>query len=300
MNIDAGTIAMILDHRSRESPDALAFAFGTESLTYRQLSGEAESLARALLAEGVERGDRVALALPVGLDLVRLFYALQRIGVASCILDPHLPAATLERRVASIRARRTFTARPVALDGWSSLPPVFDDPNAVAFLQHTSGTSGEPLAAIILQRNVMASLHSIREAIDPGRSDILVGWVPPWHDLGLLRFVIAPVHFGRPCYLIPPAVKTIPQWLSTISDVRGTITGAPDFAWRLATRLVSADAVDLRSLRWATNGGEPVRASTVTAFENHFGLRRVLCPGYGLAEATLGVSSVRPGDDMEL
>jgi acyl-CoA synthetase (AMP-forming)/AMP-acid ligase II len=179
-----------------------------------------------------------------------------------------------------------------------SLPGLFDDPDALAFLQYTSGTTGEPLAAIILHRNVIASLDSISERIDPGPNDVLVGWVPPRHDLGLLRFLIAPVSFGVPCHLIAPAVRTIPQWLSTISQMRGTITGAPDFAWRLATKLVDGASVDLRSLRWATNGGEPVRASTIAAFENHFSVRHVLSPGYGLAEATLGVSTARPAEGI--
>jgi fatty-acyl-CoA synthase len=291
---------MMLDHRGRESPDSLAFAFGGHCLTYRRLSDEAERQARSLMAEGIVCGDRIALVLPAGLDLVCLFYAVQRIGAVPCIVDSHLPAAAIERRVASIQPRLVVTARPVARDDRLTLPPVFEDPNAPAFLQHTSGTSGEPLAAIVLQRNVVASLHSIGERIDPRPDDVLVGWVPPWHDLGLLRFVISPVFFGLPCHLITPAVKTIPLWFSEISRVKGTITGAPDFAWRLATRLVDPATVDLRSLRWATNGGEPVRASTIAAFAQRFGVPNALCPGYGLAEATLGVSSTRPTEALRV
>jgi fatty-acyl-CoA synthase len=175
---------------------------------------------------------------------------------------------------------------------------VVERPEAVAFLQSTSGTSGEPLAAMITQRNLSASLRSSLDLIDPTPHDVLVGWVPPWHDLGLLRFVLGPVFYGLPCYLIPPAVKTIGEWFSTMSAVKGTISGAPDFAWRLATRLVAPDGVDLRSLRFATNGGEPVRSSTIAAFEARFGAPGVLRPGYGLAEATLGVAVVRAGETL--
>ena len=295
-----GPIAMMLERRSRERPDALAFAFGAESMTYRQLFDESERLARLLMAGGLARSDRIALNLPAGLDLVSLFYAAQRIGAVPCIMDPHVAAPAIERRLASIQPRLVLTAKPPARDVRLSLPPVFEDRNAPAFLQHTSGTTGEPLAAIVLQRNVVASLHSIRDRIDPRPGDVLAGWVPPWHDLGLLRFVIFPVFSGLPCHLIPPAVKTIPLWFSEISRVKATITGAPDFAWRLATRLVDPASVDLRSLRWATNGGEPVRASTMTAFAERFGVRNALSPGYGLAEATLGVSSARPSDDLRV
>jgi len=297
MTTDLATIAGFLEQRARDRPHALAFAFGSQSLTYRELSEDAERIAGLLLHDGIGAGDRVVLCLPAGLDLVRLFYALQRIGAVPCLLDPHVPEATTERRIAGIRPRRTITGVPVAGPA-SPLPRRAEDPNAVALLQLTSGTSGEPLAAMVLQRNVMASLHSSLDLIDPGPQDVLVGWVPPWHDLGLLRFLLGPVYYGRPCHLIAPAVKTIPEWFATVSRVRGTITGAPDFAWHLATRLVDATAVDLRSLRFATSGGEPVRASTIQAFETRFGLPGVLRPGYGLAEATLGVASTRAGEAL--
>jgi acyl-CoA synthetase (AMP-forming)/AMP-acid ligase II len=294
------TIATLLARRARELPDALAFTFGSESLTFRQLADDAERLGGILRHDGIEAGDRVALVLPAGLDLVRLFYAIQRIGAAPCIFDPHVPAPTTEHRVAGIRPRCMLTDVPGAGRSAVPLPPLAGDPNAVAFLQQTSGTSGEPLAAVILQRHVLASLDAIQDRIDPSAGDVLAGWVPPWHDLGLLRFVIDPVAFGLPCHLVRPAVKTIPEWFAVMSRVRATITGAPDFAWQLASRLVDPATVDLRALRWATNGGEPVRASTIEAFESRFGLQDVICPGYGLAEATLGVSTTRGGDGLRV
>ncbi|HSU81603.1 MAG TPA: class I adenylate-forming enzyme family protein, partial [Thermoanaerobaculia bacterium] len=88
----------------------------------------------------------------------------------------------------------------------------------------------------------------------------------------------------------------LPFWLQTASAVRATVLGAPDFAWRLATRLVDPQGLDLSALRFATNGGEPVRRSTIAAFEERFGVPGALRPGYGLAEATLGVSALRPGE----
>jgi acyl-CoA synthetase (AMP-forming)/AMP-acid ligase II len=300
MDTEPTTITQFLERRARDRPHALAFAFGGESVTYRELHDDAERIAGVLLHDGVAAGDRVALCLPAGLDLVRLFYALQRLGATPCIFDPHVPEVTTAKRVAGIRPRRTLTAMPGPGAAASSLPPAADDEDAVAFLQLTSGTSGEPLAAMVLQRNVMAALGASRELIDPRPGDVLVGWVPPWHDLGLLRFLLAPVYFGLPCHLIPPAIKTIPEWLGTIGKVGGTITGAPDFAWRLATRLVGAGTVDVRSLRFATNGGEPVRASTIAAFEAQFGVRGVIRPGYGLAEATLGVTSTRSGEALRI
>ncbi|MBI4916782.1 MAG: AMP-binding protein [Acidobacteria bacterium] len=317
---DGPTLAAVLRHRAGSSAGSIAFVEGTCRLTYGELRDDAQRLGAAFAAAGVVAGDRVALALPSGLDFVRAFFALQRIGAIPCAFDPSIPAPTLVRRAGRIRPRLLVTgghhgdplaqaAQEAGLDavgiddlgvGGGHVPPVPDDTEAVAFLQPTSGTSGEPRAAVVRQRNVIASLRASRELLDPGPSDVLVGWVPPWHDLGLLRFVLGPVYLGVPCHVVPPAIRTIPQWLSTIAEVRGTITGAPDFAYRLATRLVDPCGLDLSSLRFATNGGEPVRASTVAAFEARFSLHDVLRAGYGLAEATLGVSCVRPGEAMRV
>lgn len=315
-------LAQILEFRARDTPESLAFGAGGENLTYRALREDAQLLGAALLHSGVTAGDRVAMLVPAGLDIIRLVFALQRIAASPCVFDPSIPPATSARRAARIRPRLVVVGGPAAGELAASarsagmqalstmelfanatslpLPPLPSDPEAIAFLQPTSGTTGEPRAAMVRQRNVIASLHAARELLDPGPSDVLVGWVPPWHDLGMLRFLLGPVYFGVPCHLVPPAVRTISQWLETIFERRGTITGAPDFAWRLATRLVDAGAVDLSSLRFATNGGEPVRASTITAFESRFGLNGVIRPGYGLAEATLGVTSVRAGESLRV
>jgi acyl-CoA synthetase (AMP-forming)/AMP-acid ligase II len=129
--------------------------------------------------------------------------------------------------------------------------------------------------------------------------DTFVSWAPPWHDLGLVRFILLPLYVGAPCHLVRPAIETIPLWLRTIEAVRATTTGAPDFAYRLAARMVPP-GVDLSSLKHATNGGEPVRSSTIDTFEKHFGVSGVLRPGYGLAEATLGVTTVRAGESISV
>lgn len=290
---------MALRARAQDSPDALAFTFEHESLTFGTLLEDAEGLAGALLGAGVTAGDRVALVLPAGLDLIRLFYAVQRIGAVPSIFDPGVPAGLTAQRVARIRPRLVLSSA-VLSSAVRPLPPLPSDPEAIAFLQNTSGTSGEPRVAMVLQRNVTATLAATREWLDPVPGDVMVSWVPPWHDLGLMRFVIAPVSLGLPCHLVTPAVRTIPEWFAIIARHRGTITGAPDFAWRMVTRLVDPRMVDLRSLRFATNGGEPVRASTISAFEERFALPGVIRPGYGLAEATLGVTAVLAGEALRV
>jgi len=91
---------------------------------------------------------------------------------------------------------------------------------------------------MLTHRNVLAQLRATAQARHVGADDVLVSWVPPWHDFGLVRFIIAPVYFGTACHIVRPAIRTIPDWLQAISQVGATHTGAPDFAYRLACRLV--------------------------------------------------------------
>lgn len=288
-------LSELLASRAASTPGKLAFATREERLTYRELWEEAGLLAGGLHELGVRPGDRVALLLGAGLDFVRLFWAIQRLGAASVALNPFIPEETALRRAA--RVRPALVVRDVQQIPRTALP-VLPAASAedFAFLQPTSGTSGESRAVMIRHRNIMAVLASSAEAMGITESDVLVSWVPPWHDLGLVRFIIGTVYSGATCHIVPPAIQTIPEWLETISTVRGTISGAPDFAIRLAARLVKPGKVELSSLRYITNGGEAVRLTTIEAFEQRFGVPGVVLPGYGLAEATLGVTATRPGE----
>ncbi|MEA2695622.1 MAG: hypothetical protein QOJ16_5009, partial [Acidobacteriota bacterium] len=325
MDSTVRTLDAALAHRVADSPDALAFAAGGEHLTYGALQAEAEALAGGLAGLGSGRGSRVALLLPAGLGFIRAFFALERLAAIPCAFDPQAPPATAARRAARVRPGLVLVDGPEAAglaaacaEAGLRAVPLSEVPRGrrvataeicaeiaaetaeedIAFLQPTSGTSGEPRAAVITHRNAIASLRITRDRVGLGPADVFVCWVPPWHDLGLVRFVLGPVYFGAPCHLVPPAIRTLPLWLWTASAVGATVTGAPDFAYRLATRLVDPRGLDLSALRYATNGGEPVRRSTILAFEERFGVPGVVRPGYGLAEATLGVTGLLPGEPL--
>jgi fatty-acyl-CoA synthase len=292
----AGTLRDLLLARAASDPDRLAFDDGRRRVTYRELARRASGQAARLSSLGVRPGDRVALVMSAGVAFVEAFWATQLLGAASCAFNPHVPAATLARRTRLVRPRAVVADGD--LEGAPAVrkpppePPT--GPDDLAYLQPTSGTSGEPRAAMLLHRTVLAYLAADDEDWAT-RDDVLVDWVPPWHDYGLVRFVIGGVAHGAPCHIVEPAVKTIPEWLATVGRVRGTITGAPDFAYRLALRMVDPATVDLGSLRNSGNGGEPVRLSSVAGFEEAFGVPDALRPGYGLAEATLGVTATSPG-----
>jgi fatty-acyl-CoA synthase len=289
----------VLLDRASNDPDGLAFDDGRRRVTYGELAERAAGQAARLASRGVRAGDRVALVMSAGVPWAEAFWAAQLLGAATCAFNPRMPAEALARQTARVRPR--LVVPDGALDDappTATLPPDPQiGPDDLAFLQPTSGTSGEPRAAMLLHRTVLAYLGADdHEWARPG--DVFVDWVPPWHDLGLIRFMIGGVAHGVPTHIVEPAVRTLPEFLRTIDRVRGTVTGAPDFAYRLAAKMVAPGAVDITSLRSAGNGGEPVSSSTVERFEDAFGLSGVVQPGYGLAEATLGVSVHPAGEPM--
>jgi acyl-CoA synthetase (AMP-forming)/AMP-acid ligase II len=286
------TLRDVLLNRAAADPDRLAYDDEIRRITFGELA-ERASLRAAQLAEmGVRQGDRVALVLPSGIPFAEAFWGLQLLGATPCAFNPTAPAKTLERRTARVRPRLVVGEGDLdaAPPPSGPAPEPSLGPEDLAFLQPTSGTSGEPRAAMVRHRNVLACMWANADDGHILRDDVLVNWVPPWHDLGLVRFVIACVYFGSACHILQPAVRTIPAWLESVARVGGTVTAAPDFAYRLATRMVDPASVDLSTLRYLNNGGEPPRRSTIEPFEERFGVPGRVLPGYGLAEATLGVT----------
>ena len=202
------------------------------------------------------------------------FWALQLIGAIACVFNPSVPARTVAGRVERDPSSPGGHRRAGERNAASRREDDRDGDRReedLALLQLTSGTSGAPRASMIRHRNVMAYMRTSSAAGQLAPDDIFVSWVPPWHDLGLIRFIIGPAYYGVSCHIVEAAVNTIPEWLQTISQVRGTLSAAPDFAFRLAVRMVNPETVDLTSLRFVTSGGEPVRWSSIQAFKTHLG-----------------------------
>jgi len=299
----------LLDH-ARDRPDASAFSFHRDGqvthLTFGALLASVRGFAHGLVAHGVGPGDPVALALTTSPELVALIFAAQSLRAIPMIVNPSLPAPAIARRVAQVRAKLVDSALAASLPEargddpapWALRPALAD----LAFLQLTSGTSGDSRAAAISHRAlaIYLSHEGSGGRLSLSQRDVLVSWLPLHHDLGLVRFVFMPVSYGQHTHLLPPALTSLGLWLRTITAERATITSAPDFAYRLAARAVSPDGIDLSSLRFATNGGEPVRASSIAGFEARFACPGVIRPGYGLAEATLGVAATVVGEPLRV
>ncbi|HOC17661.1 MAG TPA: AMP-binding protein [Vicinamibacterales bacterium] len=285
---------------ARSQPGRLAFAVGTHILTYGELARDAARLAAALRRAGAAPGGHVAIVLPSGLDFVRAFYALDWLGAAAVPINPDLPPEQIRRRIGAAGCHLEIDAASFeALDeGSKSLTPLDPgppSPDSVAYLQLTSGTSGEQRAAVILRRNLEATLRGMRDMIGFGPEDVMAGSIPLHHNFGLVRFVCAPVYCGCPCHLTGAPPANVGRWLALLTEVRATVTAAPDFLYRAAALRVDPSTVDLRALRFASNGGEAVHLETIRMFEERFGVPGTVRPGYGLAETTLTVSSLAPG-----
>lgn len=174
--------------------------------------------------------------------------------------------------------------------------PVDCSPDAVAFLQFTSGSSGAPKGVIVTRGNLAANQAMIAAAFGHDQTVRGVTWLPLFHDMGLVGTVLQALYLGSPSIIMSPFafLQKPVRWLRAIAQYRATTSGAPNFAYELCSRKISNEqrvGLDLASWRVAFCGSEPVRAGTLRRFADIFGpfgfRDSALFPCYGLAEATL-------------
>lgn len=307
----AATVSEALEMRARDTPDALAFAIDDDRLTFGQLRDDARWLAARMASLGLERGSRCALVLPSTLEAIRICHACHVLGVAPVAIDPSLAPAMIARRIERARPARVIVANPIPglrstltlRDLQQASPASLDrvrgvEPGEVAYLQFTTGTMGDPKAAVISHRALAAGLEGMRQAFDLEPGDVVAARAPVHHSTGLVRYVFGTAWFGCASHLLGPTTSHVAPWLSLIARVGATVTNGPDFTFRVAASMRLPAPVRLETLRIATTGGEVVRAGTIRRFEERFGLQRIVQPAYGLSEATLIVSSARAGEAL--
>jgi len=326
---DDATLLHRLQHHAAHTPERIAFTFLHENgsaadISYRQLAARVAAQA-ALLARRAAPGARALLLYPPGLGFVAAFLACLAAGLVA------VPAAPAHRRrdggrLAALLADADPTivlAAPEGEEGTraalaragsglpllclgeradmadAALPLPMPAGAALAFLQYTSGSTAQPKGVEITHANIKANVAAIGQAFGFGPQSLMVSWLPPFHDMGLIGSIAAPLALGfRSVLMAPGAFLRRPAlWLETITRYRATCSGAPNFAWDLCLRRIGPEAaarIDLSSLDVLYNGAEPVRAATLARFLAAFegrGLRRgALFPCYGMAEATLLVS----------
>lgn len=331
------SLVSVLRGHASTHPNDRAYVFLNErgeeaaSLTFAELDRRAAALGDELAARS-RPGDRALLMFPPGLDFIVAFFACQYSGILAVptilarhhrlrdssakIIEDCAPRLGLTTRDALEHMRAAYASVPGAagLD-WLGIDSTVLDrgngrsvarplhgPQTIAYLQYTSGSTSAPKGVMVSHGNLCANLEMISTADELGRHSTRVGWIPLYHDMGLIFNALQATWVGALCVLMAPlAFMAHPlSWLRAIHKYRAEMATAPNFAYDLCLEQYDAEkmrGVDLSCWKLALNGAEPVRAGTIERFSNTFAAHGLSLsaphPTYGMAEATLMISGGR-------
>jgi fatty-acyl-CoA synthase len=323
-----------LEHAA-QGDGRVTFVTGGEpiSRSWGELHDEARALAAGLQARGIEQGDHVAMLGPTTPAFVVAIQAVWLTGATPVVLPLPMRLSSIEEFTAATKARiKSADCVAVLIDadlapfvesspddpplyGFDELDPIVSGSTADAFvrpdyhendlfvLQFTSGSTSEPKGVMLPNHVVAANLDAILAAADVDiDTDVMVSWLPLYHDMGLVGFCILPMSAGIDLVLGAPQdfMSSPGRWMEWISTYGGTATAGPNFSYVLATRALqrSDEILDLSKLRIAMNGAEPVDPASVRAFAEagaRHGLRPgAVFPAFGMAEIAIAGSFPEP------
>lgn len=334
---DRSNFVEILRHQAEFQPQQSAYIFlkdgETESnqLTYEGLDRQARAIAVEIAQMQIPSGSRVILLYPYtgGCEFIAAFFGCLYAGAIA--VPCHLPrnshaVSEVQARIADSEAQVILTTKsllsklqhqitPTPSDKYNSLHWIATDTvssdrarewrspkidrDTLAFLQYTSGSTGQPKGVKISHGCLLQNQKLLAVAFNNSETTISVGWLPLFHDMGLIGNVLHSMYIGRPCILMSPIafVQKPVRWLQAISRYRATTSGGPNFAYDLLCRHVTdaqREPLDLSCWEIAFSGAEPIRSATIDRFVEKFaacGFRReAFYPCYGMAEATLLIS----------
>ena len=322
------TLLDVLERRVEAQPDRLAYTFCHEngervSLTFAELRARACAIGQYLRSQ-ITEGERVVLVYPPGLEFVTAFLGCMYAGavaVPTTYPKPRRPMRRLDgiARDCGATVALTDSATRAAMTDYATVVggrlrwlatdtvapreatrrPTSIASDDLAFLQYTSGSTGDPKGVMVTHANVLHNLEMIYRGFDanhiPLEERVGVFWLPAYHDMGLIGGVLGALYHGTSTVLLSPAsfLQRPLRWLELMSEWKGTISAAPNFAYQLCVDRSTPQqrrALDLSHWRIAICGGEPIRPTTLRRFcealrECGFEERAVY-PSYGLAEAT--------------
>lgn len=292
----------------------------------------------ALRALGLKKGDRVALILPTNEDFVMTFYGALRVGVVPVPIYPPLGLGQLQgyldntthivarsgakalvtsgqikRLLGTVQAgapelREIVTIETLRESNAPFVPEIIT-PDDVAFLQYTSGSTSQPKGVTLTHGNLMANVKCIMEhGLGINDDDVGISWLPLFHDMGLIGFVLAPLVYKTPIAFLPPLLflKRPVSWFQAFTKYSGSIAYAPNFAYALCTKRVKEsdlEGLDVSRWRIAGCGAEPIRPETLETFANMFSKvgfhKEALLPSYGMAESSLAIAFTERDKGMQ-
>jgi acyl carrier protein len=328
----ATTLIEVLRWQVERNPSATAIvvmsADGEERITRGELRRTALTLCGALQARGVVPGEAIALMLPTGAEYFTAFMGVLLCGCVPVPIYPPAEAGQLEEHIRR-HAKLLMNARVVAMLTDASVHGVgrllqanvpclrrvdtvavlvgegtvgkaaTGGANSLALLQYTSGSTGDPKGVMLTHAQLLANIRAMGRAARIESTDVLVSWLPLYHDMGLIGAWLGTLYFGIPLVVMSPLtfLARPERWLWAIHQHRGTLSAAPNFAYELCVRRIrdaEIAGLDLSSWRVAFSGSEAVLPETLDRFHTRFapyGFRReALTPVYGLAECAVGLS----------
>src|SRR5262245_16999675 len=332
---EARTLVEVLEWHVAQHPDRVQVTLFADDLsilgtmTYNQLKESAQRVAAGLVDRDILPADRIALMLPTSLEFFTAFFGILYAGAVPVPIYPPARPSQIEdhlRRQAGIlrnAGARILVTVPEGLRlagilrgqvdtldsvetvqqlfgdaSRTALPPVTDG-SATAFIQYTSGSTGDPKGVVLSHANLVANVRSMISALQATSADIFVSWLPLYHDLGLIGAWMGSMYCGVPLYLTSPLNFLLRPacWLRAVHRFRATLSAAPNFAFELCLNRIpdaELEGLDLSSWRVVVNGAEPVAVRTMRRFLEKFGpygfKPSTMAPVYGLAENSVGLT----------
>ena len=244
--IKAATLAELMGQRASADPDKPYFTLFDSPVLYGQLWHETARYAAGLRRHGIDRGDKVCLIFPTCAEFFYTFFGALRLGAIPVPLYPTLGVEATagifrdseakavvtigwfrrgvdESAGAAPNVRHVLEPSDLEMDAPSpSFPTIREDD--VAFIQYTSGSTGQPRGVVLTHTNVCRTVEFMAEAAQLGREDVVVSWLPLYHDMGLIGCAFTPPTTGAALHLLPPDLKSPRIWLEMVTRVRSTFT----------------------------------------------------------------------------
>jgi len=330
---EADTLIAVLDNHVQSHPDRIhlileQYQKNAQQLTYKDLITGARELAGGLQQQNLEAGDTVAIMLPTGADYFFSFFAILLAGGIPVPLYPPARPTQIEEHLRRHRkilrnagAKIMITmpeVKPIArllkaqvetlelvdtVDAFSGhikkFTPIPIHAGDIAFIQYTSGSTGDPKGVVLTHANLLANIRAMGRITEVTAADVFVSWLPLYHDMGLIGAWLGSLYFGCRLVIMQPLsfLARPERWLWAIHNYQGTLSASPNFGYEFCCKRLDENklkGLDLSSWRLAFNGAEPVSPQTITNFATRFapyGFRReAATPVYGLAESSVGLA----------
>ncbi len=299
-----------------------------ESLNYRQLKAGAASVAAGLQQNGLQPAEPVAIMLPCGTDYFYSFFGILMAGGIPVPVYPPARPSQLEdhllrhaRILANCLAitlitvpeagkvahllkshvpllKNIVTVSELMASGARVSPPAIGS-NDTAFLQYTSGSTGNPKGVVLTHANLLANIRAMGSTVRAGPEDVFVSWLPLYHDMGLIGAWLGSLYYAMLLVVMPPLgfLARPERWLWAIHRYRGTLSASPNFGYEYCLKRIKDEdlqGLDLGSWRGAFNGAEAISPKTlqqfISRFANYGFHANAMMPVYGLAESSVGLA----------